>query len=119
MKELFISMKRAKIFLLKVKSCKALLRMLRVCISSYLKSVLRYKLLIFDTHHPIICPWAKVFWIRGYFSKPITWVEQYFDFVHDMSVVIVRGGGGLEPLVAIYWTSLVFHNMFQLISQII
>jgi hypothetical protein len=45
-------MKRATVSLIKVKSCNALLRMLLVCIRSYLKSVLRHKFLILDTHHP-------------------------------------------------------------------
>ena len=43
--------KRAKISLIKVKSCNALLRMLLVCIGSYLKSFLRYKYSILDTYH--------------------------------------------------------------------
>ena len=38
--------------LIKVKSCSALLRMLLVCILSYIKSVLRHKFLILDTYHP-------------------------------------------------------------------
>ena len=38
--------------LIMVKSCNALLRMLPACISSYLKSVLRYKFLILDTYKP-------------------------------------------------------------------
>jgi hypothetical protein len=44
--------KREKISSIKVKSCNALLCMLLVCISSYLKSVLRYKFLILDSYHP-------------------------------------------------------------------
>jgi len=36
----------------KVKSCYALLCKQLLCIRSYLKSVLRYKFLILDTHHP-------------------------------------------------------------------
>jgi len=40
------------IILTKAKSCNALLRMLLVCISIYLKSVLRYTFLILDTYHP-------------------------------------------------------------------
>jgi hypothetical protein len=44
--------KRATVSLIKVKSCNALLRMLLVCICSYLKLVLRYKLLILDTYNP-------------------------------------------------------------------
>jgi hypothetical protein len=34
--------------------------MLLVCISSYLKSVLRYKLLSLDTRHPVPITWASV-----------------------------------------------------------
>jgi hypothetical protein len=34
------------------KLCNTLLRMLLVCISSYLKSVLRYKFLSLDAYHP-------------------------------------------------------------------
>jgi len=45
-------MKRVTIILIKVKSCNALLIMLLVCICSYQKSVLRYKLLILNTYHP-------------------------------------------------------------------
>jgi hypothetical protein len=37
---------------IKVKSCNALLRMLLACSCSYLKLVLRYKFLIFNTYHP-------------------------------------------------------------------
>ena len=51
-KKLSVPTKRATINSIKVKSCNALLRMLLVCISTYLKSVLRYKFLIFDTYHP-------------------------------------------------------------------
>jgi hypothetical protein len=36
----------------KVKSCYALLRKQMLCIHGYLKSLLRYKFLILDTHHP-------------------------------------------------------------------
>jgi len=36
----------------KVKSCNALLPMTLMYIRNYLKSVLRYKFLIFDTYHP-------------------------------------------------------------------
>jgi hypothetical protein len=45
-------MQCATISLIKVKSCNAFLRMLLVCIHSYLKSVLRYKFLILNTYHP-------------------------------------------------------------------
>jgi hypothetical protein len=44
--------KRATVILIKVKSCNALLRMLPVCIRSYLRSVLSYKFLVLDTCHP-------------------------------------------------------------------
>jgi len=43
--------KRATVILIKVKSCNALLRMLKVCFRSYLKSVLRYAFLILGTYH--------------------------------------------------------------------
>jgi len=45
-------MLRVTLILFKVKSCNALLRMLLVCYNIYLKSVLRYKFVIFDTCHP-------------------------------------------------------------------
>jgi hypothetical protein len=45
-------MKRASISLIKVKSCNALLRMLQVYSTSYIKSVLRYKFLMLDPYHP-------------------------------------------------------------------
>jgi hypothetical protein len=45
-------MKRATISLIMVKSCKASLRMLLVCISIYRISGLRYKFLILDAYHP-------------------------------------------------------------------
>jgi len=68
-KKLPVPTKRAKIFLLKVKSCNAFFRMLLVCISSYLKSVLKYKFWV-----PIIQTLqiyvSQVVWIRGYFSTP-------------------------------------------------
>jgi len=44
---------RATVSLIKVKQCNALLRMVPVCIDSYLKSVLRYKLLLLDICHPM------------------------------------------------------------------
>jgi len=40
--------------LTKTKSCNELLRTLLICISIYLKSFLRYTVLIFDTYHPDI-----------------------------------------------------------------
>ena len=51
-KKLPVPTKRVTFISIKVKSRNALLRMLLVCIRSYLKSVLRYKFLIFDTYHP-------------------------------------------------------------------
>ena len=50
-KKLPLPMKRGTVFLIKVKSLNALLCMLLVCTSTHLKSVLRYKFLILDTHH--------------------------------------------------------------------
>jgi len=44
--------KRVTIILIKVKSCKPLLRVPPVCIIVYLKLVTRYRLLIFDNYHP-------------------------------------------------------------------
>jgi hypothetical protein len=44
-------MKQVKISLIKIKSCNALLRLLLVCICSYLQLFLRYKYLILDTYH--------------------------------------------------------------------
>jgi len=43
---------RAIVGLIKVQTCNSMLRMLLVCIRSYLKSVLRHKYLILDTYHP-------------------------------------------------------------------
>ena len=40
-------------------ACNALLHMLLVCISIYLKSVLRYNVLILDTHHPDTLYWRE------------------------------------------------------------
>jgi hypothetical protein len=66
-----LSTKLATISLIKVKSCSALLRMLLVCIRSYLKSLLRYKFLILDTYHQELYIYvSKDVRIRGYFSKP-------------------------------------------------
>jgi hypothetical protein len=45
-------MRQATISLIMVKSCNELLRMLLICILSYLKSVLGYKFLILDSYHP-------------------------------------------------------------------
>jgi hypothetical protein len=61
--------KRATVFLIKVKSCNALLLMLLVCIRAYLKSVLRLKFLIVATYQPYT-PYiyvSKDVRIRGYF----------------------------------------------------
>ena len=44
--------KGAKVILIKAKLCSAVLRMLLVAIYSYLKSVLRYTFLIWDTYQP-------------------------------------------------------------------
>ena len=44
--------KRRTVGLIKVKSRNASLHMLLVCIKSYQKSVLKYKLLILDTYQP-------------------------------------------------------------------
>ena len=51
-KKFAVAMKRATVILINVKSCNALLRMLLLCIYSYLQSVLTYTFLILDTHHP-------------------------------------------------------------------
>ena len=61
------------IVLIKVKSCNALLHMLLVCIRKccYLKSVLRYELLILGTYHPAAYIYvSKDVRIRGCFLKP-------------------------------------------------
>jgi len=47
-----VATKRATVSSIKVKSCNALLYMLLVCVGSYLKSVLRYKFLIWCIYHP-------------------------------------------------------------------
>ena len=44
--------KRATVISMKVESCNTVLRMLLVCISICLKSVVIYKYLILDTYHP-------------------------------------------------------------------
>jgi hypothetical protein len=51
-KKLPVPTKRVTVLLLKVKSCKALLRTLLLWIRSYLQSVLRRKFLILDIFHP-------------------------------------------------------------------
>jgi hypothetical protein len=62
---------RARVSLVKVKSCSALLHVVLVCISIYLNSVLRYRVLIFDTYRPVLYIYvSKDVRIRGYFSKP-------------------------------------------------
>ena len=50
-KKLPVSTKRATIFLIKVKLCSVLLRMLLACFSSYSKSVLSYIVSVSDTYH--------------------------------------------------------------------
>jgi hypothetical protein len=60
---------KASASLINVNSCTALLRMLPVCIRSYLKSVLKYKFLILDTYYPDTIYMSKDGTIRGYFSK--------------------------------------------------
>ena len=47
-----VTMKKATVSVIKVKLWSAFWHVLMVCIRSYLKSVLRYKDLILDTHHP-------------------------------------------------------------------
>jgi hypothetical protein len=49
-----VPMKQEQICLIRVKLCNALLRMLVICIRSYLKAALKYKFLILDTYHPDI-----------------------------------------------------------------
>jgi hypothetical protein len=51
-KKLPLRTKQVTVILIKVKSFTALLHMLLVCFSMYIKSVLRYKFLILDTNHP-------------------------------------------------------------------
>jgi hypothetical protein len=70
MKKFPVPMKQATVSLIKVKSCNSLLRILRVCIHSYLKSVLRYKFLILDTSSGHYIYMSKDMRIHGYFSKP-------------------------------------------------
>ena len=63
------------VVLFKVKSCNVFSRTLRVWISSYLKSVLRYTVLIFDTYHPdTLYLHSKDMRVHGYFSNP-KWVQ--------------------------------------------
>ena len=49
---LIMKLPASTIILTEAKSCNALLRMLLVCTSICLKSVLRYTVLILDTYHP-------------------------------------------------------------------
>ena len=112
-KKLPVPTKRSKIFLLKVKSCNALFRMLLVCISSYLKSFLKYKFLILGTHHPNTpnlrepsCMDPRLFFDAKRGPRAKTFGKHrarpfFFCFLRDVSVVTVRegGGGGLESLV--------------------
>jgi len=51
-KKLPVPMKRVTVILMKVTECSAFLPMLLLCIRSYLKSLLRYKFLVWDTYHP-------------------------------------------------------------------
>jgi hypothetical protein len=66
-KKVHVPTKRATVILIKVNSCNALLHVLLVYIGNYLKSVLRYKLLMLGTYHPDTL-YLDVR-IRGYFSK--------------------------------------------------
>lgn len=50
--------------------------MLLICICSYLKSVLGYKFLIFDTYHLDTIYMSKVVRICGHISKPEGFCEQ-------------------------------------------
>jgi hypothetical protein len=59
------------------------LRMLLVCIRSYLKSVLRYKFLILDTYHPDTLYLGKDMSIHGYLSKS--------KGVRDQKILVSRG----------------------------
>jgi hypothetical protein len=52
MKKLRVSAKRATAILVKFESCITLLRMLLVCVRSYLKSFPIYTFLFFDACHP-------------------------------------------------------------------
>jgi hypothetical protein len=54
-------MQRGTVILIKVKSCNALLHLLLVCISAHLKSVLRYKFLI----------WVPIIWTLHFVSKDV------------------------------------------------
>lgn len=61
--------KGAKILLIKIKSYNILFHVLLVCIRTYLKSSLRYKYLILDTHHQetiFVC--KSMLSNHGYFS---------------------------------------------------
>ena len=49
-KKLPVPTERATVILIRVKSCTALLRMLLICVSAYLKSDLKCKFLILDTY---------------------------------------------------------------------
>ena len=75
--------------------------MLLVCISNYLKSVLKYKFLILVAHHPntanlreqscmdpLLFLEAKPGPLAKKFGKHRA--RQFFYFLHDMSVVTVR-----------------------------
>jgi len=116
---------RGKIFLLKVKSCNALFRILLVCISSYFKSVLKYKFFILGTHHPNTpnlrepsCMDPRLFFDAkqgpraNKFGKHRARPLFFTSYVIWMLSLFVGGGGVLEPLVILHWTSLFFHNTF-------
>jgi len=64
--------KRAKVSLIKIKSCSGLLRVLLLWIRSYLKSLLRYILSVLDNCYVDTSPLLSkdVGRIRVYFSKP-------------------------------------------------
>jgi hypothetical protein len=68
-KKLHAPTKRATVILIKVKLCIALLHMLLVFIRDYLKSVLRYEVLILDTYHQDGIHTSKDVRIRSYFSR--------------------------------------------------
>jgi len=51
-KKIFVPTKRTIIILINIKSRNALLRVLLLWIRGYIKSVLRYELLILDTYYP-------------------------------------------------------------------
>jgi hypothetical protein len=84
---------QATVILVKVEWCNALLRMLQVCFSVCLKSILRYELLILGTYHPDvhICVGTDVRRICGYFSKPKEMRKKVWEILAWRSV------SGLSP----------------------